>query len=264
MFSLHVAEQFEYGLLNRHIECCCWFVGDDYVRIAYQRHSYHHALFLAAADFMRVAVEDLLRAWQKHLFEQFYSPPAGLFMVHILVQPQHFDNLFAAFLHRIQAGHRFLKNHRYMIAPQASHLLFVKRQQISIFLSDPFAPFGRVRLCVPFAPFGRVRLTPLSVLRFPLSVLRSHISALRSQFYLAADRCVFGQQTHNGQTADTLARTRLSYDAQRVPAPQRVADIVNNLASVEGYRQILNLKHNITLFHINLSNNVSNQHTLCR
>ena len=71
VFLLQRTQQVQDGALHGYVEGRCRFVGDEDVGVVDQRHGYHHTLLLTAADLVRIAVENLLRPWQQHLFEEF-------------------------------------------------------------------------------------------------------------------------------------------------------------------------------------------------
>ena len=68
--ALQLPQQVEDGLLYRHVEGGGGFVGDEYVGFVDEGHGDHHALLLAAAEFVGVAVENLLRPREQHLAEE--------------------------------------------------------------------------------------------------------------------------------------------------------------------------------------------------
>ena len=72
-----------------------------------ESHRNHHTLLLTAADFMGVAVENLLRAGEEHLFKErdnafFGSHRSTLIIRSILMGFQHFEDLCPAFLHGVE------------------------------------------------------------------------------------------------------------------------------------------------------------------
>ena len=64
-----------------------------------------------------------------------------------LVRPNRFGDLHANSHHRIQRGHRFLKDHRDVVAANAAHLRFGQGQQVAILVPDAtaFYPGRRCR-----------------------------------------------------------------------------------------------------------------------
>ena len=111
VFLLKGAEEVENGFLDSDIKGGGGFVGDEQVGVADECHRNHDALFLPAADFMGVAAVYLFRSRKHDLLEQLYGALARLLPRHLFVRQQHFFNLFAASLHRVEAGHGLLENH---------------------------------------------------------------------------------------------------------------------------------------------------------
>ena len=133
VFLLQLAEQLENGLLHRHVEGRGGLVGNEYVGVVDQRHGYHHALFLAAADLVGVAFENLFWAGKEHLFEEPDNALLGCLLVASVVPivgMHHLQHLLAAFLHGVEARHGLLKNHGDALAADAAEALLVEGQQI--------------------------------------------------------------------------------------------------------------------------------------
>ncbi len=113
VIPLQVADQGENLLLRGDVERGGRLVGDQQLRLQHQRHRDHDALALAAGEAMRVGGEDTLDLGQADLFhhgEDTLSPRAG---VEIGVDTQHFVDLLADRHHRVERGHRLLKDHRH-------------------------------------------------------------------------------------------------------------------------------------------------------
>ena len=111
VFLLKGAKEVEDGFLDGDVKCGGGLVGDEQVGVAYQHHGYHDALFLSAADFMGIAAVNLFGTGQHDLIEQMDGALASLFAGHFLMGQQHFLDLFATPLHRVETGHGLLENH---------------------------------------------------------------------------------------------------------------------------------------------------------
>ena len=137
VFALQVTQQFEDGLLHRHVKGCGGFVGDEDVGVVDECHGNHHALFLAAADLMRIAVEYLFGAGEKHFLEKLYdflfqNTPSILSALSILMGFHHFHHLLAAFLHRVERSHWLLENHADTLASDVAEARFVEGEQVGV------------------------------------------------------------------------------------------------------------------------------------
>ena len=127
----NVLQQFEYLRLNGDVERRCWFVGDDQLRLARQTNGDHRALAHAAGKLMRVLGQTLLRFGYADQTEQLDRARIRLFPVHLKMRDHRFGQLIADRQNRVQASHRFLENHRYVPAPQGSHLRFRQLRNIA-------------------------------------------------------------------------------------------------------------------------------------
>ena len=125
-FLLELAQQFQNFFLNCYIKSGCGLVSYKDLGIAGYGHGNHHALFLSPAEFMGVAVVNSFRPRQHHLMEQRDHPVVSDLLCHFLVLTNHLGNLMATTVHRIQRGHRFLKNHGDTLAPNLGHLSLIE------------------------------------------------------------------------------------------------------------------------------------------
>ena len=127
---LQLPEQLEDGMLDGDVEGGGGLVGNQDVGVAGQRHGDHDALFLAAADFVGIAAEDAFGPWQLHLVEEVEGAPACCVEVMLAMGTHHLDHLGAAPLHRVEAGHGLLEDHRDVAAADVAEALFVEVEQV--------------------------------------------------------------------------------------------------------------------------------------
>ena len=71
-------EEVEDGFLDGDVEGGGRFVGDDDVGVVDEGHRDHDPLFLAAAEFMWVGVEDFLRSREENFVEEIDDTQASL------------------------------------------------------------------------------------------------------------------------------------------------------------------------------------------
>ncbi len=71
-----------------------------------------------------------------HQLQQLQGALSSLLFVHALMLLQHFTNLFADGVQRVQRTHGFLKNHCNAVAANIAHLSLTGLQQVSITMED--------------------------------------------------------------------------------------------------------------------------------
>ena len=113
MIPLQVADQREDLLLRGDVERGGRLVGDQELRLQHQRHRDHDALALAAGQPMRIGGEDTLDLGQADLLHHGEDALAPRPRIEVGVDPQHFVDLPADRHHRVERGHRLLKDHRH-------------------------------------------------------------------------------------------------------------------------------------------------------
>ncbi|MNV59528.1 hypothetical protein D3C71_1519570 [compost metagenome] len=80
---------------------------------------------------MRIFVDNDLRAGNSNLSQHVYCVALRFFLLHIQMQPDSFDHLMPYRKHRIKRCHGFLKNHRYFVSSNISHIALAFLGQIS-------------------------------------------------------------------------------------------------------------------------------------
>ena len=115
-FLTQRAHEVEYLRLDGDVERGCGFIGDQEPRLASERHRNHHPLPHAAREPVRVFAEALLGRGNvnhpQHLDRQFVCRIAA----HPPMTQNALDDLLADRQHRVERGHRLLKDHRDAIA----------------------------------------------------------------------------------------------------------------------------------------------------
>ena len=114
-----IAQQGKDFRLYRHIQRRCRLVGDQNLRFACKGDGNHHPLTLTTRQLVRIIINPCRCIGNPHRLEQFQCAPAGRCIVNPAMQAQHFDDLLANGKNRVERGHRLLKDHRDLIAPQA-------------------------------------------------------------------------------------------------------------------------------------------------
>jgi hypothetical protein len=133
---LQAGDQLHDLLLDRDVERGGRLVGDQQLRFAGDRHRDHHALLLAAGHLARIGVDLGGRIGNADLVEQFQRAAPRPRRAHVHVQPQHLADLGADGEHRIERRHRFLENHRDILAAQRAPLGRRQRQQLAAVEAD--------------------------------------------------------------------------------------------------------------------------------
>ena len=174
--ALQLAHQIQDLRLNRHVQGGRRFVRDQQGRIARERHRNHHALTHAARHLMRVIGDAPPRFGDADQLEHRDRDLHRLFAVLVLVQRDRLGDLITDGVDRVEAGHRFLENHRDVIAPNFAHL--------------------------GLREFGDV--SSLTVLAFEGDFALDNFARRR------------GNQTHDREARDGLTRPRLTDHRQRL------------------------------------------------
>ena len=134
---LHQAQDLGF---NCHIQCGGGLIGNQQFGLAYHGHGNHHALAQAAGKLVRVAVIALFRFGDANTLEHFHHALLGFRLAHgRVMHQQRFAHLAAHLEHRVQAGHRLLKDHRNIIAADLAQLFIRKSGQVLIFKPDAAA-----------------------------------------------------------------------------------------------------------------------------
>ena len=127
---LQFQDQIEDLRLDRHVQRGRRLVGDQHPRVAGERHRDHRPLPHAAGELVRVFARPLCRLGDFDELQHLDGFLVGGGLREILVQPQRFGDLVADRQHRVERGHRLLKDHRNVVAADIAHFVFVELQQV--------------------------------------------------------------------------------------------------------------------------------------
>ncbi len=122
--------------LNCDIERGRGLVRDQKARLAGQRHGDHHALPLAAGKLVRVPVDLASAIGDSDPLDQLCRPVERGATRQGAMQHQHFRDLLANRENRVERGHRLLKNHGDLVAPNGAHRLGGKPGEIAPLVED--------------------------------------------------------------------------------------------------------------------------------
>ena len=133
---LQLPHQIEDLGLDRHIERCRRLVGDQQLRVARQRHRDHRALAHAARKLVWIRLDPTLRLRDmdaaQHLGRLVHCIAPG----QSLVQHDRLGDLSSDRHQRVQRGHRFLEDHRDVVAANGLHLAFAQLQEVDALEPD--------------------------------------------------------------------------------------------------------------------------------
>ena len=116
-----IAKKRENLSLDGDIKSRCRLIGDQDFRLTGKRDSDHHPLPLATRKLVRIIINPRRGIRDPNCLEQVDSArPRGV-PVHTTMKLQHLGNLAANREDRIQRRHRFLENHRNLIAANLPH-----------------------------------------------------------------------------------------------------------------------------------------------
>src|SRR5271170_1874948 len=107
------------------------FIGNEQLWIASERHGDHHSLPHTARELMRILPSAALRFRNSDEAQHFDSASPRSGSVDSLMQPQGLSNLVRHCEDRIQRSHRFLKDHRDLVAADSAHSRLAESQEIS-------------------------------------------------------------------------------------------------------------------------------------
>ena len=120
--TLHFPHQLEDLRLRRDVERGGRFIRNQQCGIEHQRGCDHDALALAAGELMRIGVDHLLGIRQMHRAHDLEHALAAFFWIKRGVDLQHFPDLVADPLDRIERGHRLLEHHGHARAADRAQL----------------------------------------------------------------------------------------------------------------------------------------------
>src|SRR5579885_109618 len=128
---LQVENNVEDLRLDGDIERGGRLVSNQHLRIARKRHCDHGALTHAPGQLMRVSLGALLRLGNTGEAQHGDRLVPRILAADVFVQQHRFRNLAADGEHRVERGHRLLKDHGDVLAAHQAHCLLIKREQIA-------------------------------------------------------------------------------------------------------------------------------------
>ena len=139
IFFLDVHEQVKDPALNGYVKGGGRFIGNQQLRPAGQGHGDHDSLPLATGELMRIGVHPVFRFLDAAAAEQLQPLVPCLFLRHVSVQEQRFEQLIADGVHRVERGHGFLENHGNIIAPDMADFGHGQLQHVTAVKDNPAA-----------------------------------------------------------------------------------------------------------------------------
>ena len=130
-FFLKFRNQGKNLCLNRDVKRRCRFVCNQELRLAGKRHGDHDALTHAARELVREPQRDPFSIGNAHEFEQMNGFLERFLFIHAAVQDQTFGNLRTDREHRVQGGHRLLKDHGHFRAAQMLQFRLIGMTQVN-------------------------------------------------------------------------------------------------------------------------------------
>jgi hypothetical protein len=187
---LQLAHEVEDLRLDGHVERGGRLVGDQQLGVARQRHRDHHALAHPARHLVRVVLDALGGLGDADQVEHLGRLLHRLAVALLLVEHDRLGDLVADGVHRVEAGHRLLEDHRDLVAADAAHLALALLDQVLALeehLAAAMRPGGtgisriteRLVTDLPepdspttpsVSPLSRWKLTPSTALTVPSSV----------------------------------------------------------------------------------------------
>jgi len=129
-FVDQVADQVEDLALDGDVEGRGRLVGQQDVGVAGQGDGDHHPLALAARHLVRIGIDARRRVGDADAVEQAQGFLARRGAAEAPMQHQRLGDLAADGMHRVQAGHRLLEDHRDAIAANAAEIAFAHGHQV--------------------------------------------------------------------------------------------------------------------------------------
>ena len=200
-FFLEANQQIENLSLDRDIQRCRRFIRNQEFWTRGERHRNHGPLSQATGELMRILLHALLGRRNGNCPHDLDRPVVRFAPRKILVRLDAFANLLTDGQHRIQGGHRLLKNHRNFSAADLAHVAVRSFQQISCRVAT-------------LTIAGRV--PDLSASNLPGRL----------------------NQPQNGQSRHALAATGLSHHPQGASAPQRERHIIHRAHNTIAVRKV--------------------------
>ena len=123
VFLAQILDQFDNRRLDRHIQRRGRLVQDQERRLGHQRHGDDDPLLLPTRQLMRIGAHDPRGVGQFHIPDHLQGARLGLGLGNALMDHRHFHQLLADAHRGVQAGHRFLIDHRDFIAANVAQFL---------------------------------------------------------------------------------------------------------------------------------------------
>ena len=127
---LQALQHFHDLRLNGHIERCRWFIGDQQLWLADNRHGDHHPLAQPARQFMRILIEAALGIADPDPGQDTRDGFTRRAIRQPAMQRQDFGDLPANALRRVETRHRLLKHHADAVTADFSHAALRHFRQI--------------------------------------------------------------------------------------------------------------------------------------
>ena len=145
MLCAELDDQVQHLGLDGDVEGGGRLIGDQELRLAHQGHGDHRPLPHAARQLMGVFAIATFRFGNPDLGQQVDRSLPGLGLAHLLVGAERCRYLLADREDRVEGGHRFLEDHRDLLASGLLQLLARQAQQIASVEKDRSADLGRGR-----------------------------------------------------------------------------------------------------------------------
>ena len=130
--ALQIAQQVQHLALHGHVQRRGGFVGNQHFGPQGQGHGDHHPLAHAARQLMRILVQPSFGLRQADLTQRLQRAGPRLAARDSLMGADRLDQLHPHGQHRVQRGHRLLKDHRNPVAAHAAHGGFGQAGQIGV------------------------------------------------------------------------------------------------------------------------------------
>jgi len=126
-----ILHQLEDLRLDGHVERRGRLVGNEQLGIAGETNRDHDALPHAAGELVRILLEPALGVGDANEREKLDGARARLRLAHLEMHGERFHDLQPDGEHRVQRGHRLLKDHRDLAPANAAHFLVVEVEKLA-------------------------------------------------------------------------------------------------------------------------------------
>jgi hypothetical protein len=143
-FCFQALHQFYNLSLNRHIQGGGGLVGNQKFGVTGQAHGNHYPLPHTARKLVGIVTNPLSRSGDAHLLQELDGSTFGIGFAQLQVDANGLCELLFYGQHRVQGGHRVLKDHGDAIAANFAHLWQAQLQQVLPFKQHlPVGDFPR-------------------------------------------------------------------------------------------------------------------------